>query len=135
MPDAAEVEAAPPVAAATATATATATAAAAAVTPAGRRATRLRAVYAQALEHTLGRLAWDNVASCYPTISTRAEGVLRQVQGQMVGKLGEKCGKEFESILAARQVVPKLNELEGLEADAGRRRREEGGEQQPTPYV
>ena len=61
-----------------------------AATP-GPRATRLRDLYAQALEHTLGKLAWDNFAACYPTVAGRAEGVLRQVQGQMVGKLGEKC--------------------------------------------
>lgn len=104
-----------------------------AATP-GPRATRLRAVYAQALDHTLGKLGWDNFAACYPTVSSRADGVLRQVQGQMVAKLGEKCEKEFDNIMASRQVVPKLNELEGLIADASQRRKAAGGVD-PEPYV
>ncbi|KAL7934819.1 Nnf1 domain-containing protein [Trichoderma chlorosporum] len=40
----------------------------------------------------------------------------------MVEKLGEKCEKEFESIMAARQVVPKLNDLETLISEATHRR-------------
>jgi kinetochore protein NNF1 len=105
-----------------------------AATP-GPRATRLRDLYAQALEHTLGKLAWDNFAACYPTIGSRAEGVLRQVQAQMVGKLGEKCEKEFDSIVASRQVVSKLNELEALIADAQQRRSAATDETDPIPYV
>jgi kinetochore protein NNF1 len=65
----------------------------------GPRATRLRALYGQALQHTLGKLAWENFAACYPTISSRSEGVLRQVQGQMVGKLGEKCQVSRSTLL------------------------------------
>uniref|UniRef100_A0A8H7NAW6 Uncharacterized protein n=1 Tax=Bionectria ochroleuca TaxID=29856 RepID=A0A8H7NAW6_BIOOC len=100
----------------------------------GPRATRLRALYGQALQHTLGKLAWENFAACYPTISSRSEGVLRQVQGQMVGKLGEKCQKEFDNIIVSRQVVPKLNELESLIADASKRRAEsDDSVPDPTP--
>ena len=61
-----------------------------AATP-GPRAARFQELYAQSLRHTLGKLGWDNVAGCYPTIARGAEGVLRQVQSQMVGKLGDKC--------------------------------------------
>ncbi|CAI6092092.1 unnamed protein product [Clonostachys chloroleuca] len=109
----------------------------------GPRATRLRALYGQALQHTLGKLAWENFAACYPTISSRSQGVLRQVQGQMVGKLGEKCQvnlthllhpKEFDNIIVSRQVVPKLNELESLIADASKRRAEsDDSVPDPTP--
>lgn len=67
-----------------------------AVTP-GPRATRLQELYAQRLKKTLGKLGWDNVAGCYPTIAKRSEPVLRQVQGQMVQKLGEKCEVSFIS--------------------------------------
>ncbi|KAH6606768.1 hypothetical protein Trco_005921, partial [Trichoderma cornu-damae] len=88
----------------------------------GPRAARLQELYAQSLRRTLGKLKWDNFAACYPTVAKKAEPVLKQVQAQMVEKLGDKCEREFESILIARQVVPKLNELEGLIADATHRR-------------
>ncbi|KAI8721134.1 hypothetical protein NCS52_00560200 [Fusarium sp. LHS14.1] len=103
-----------------------------AVTP-GPRAARLQELYSRSLRKTLGKIGWENVAGCYPTVAKRAEGVLRQVQGQMVEKLGEKCEKEFESILVTRQVVPKLNDLESLISDASRRRAESTTETQPTP--
>ncbi|KAM4057063.1 nnf1 domain-containing protein [Hirsutella rhossiliensis] len=89
----------------------------------GPRAARLRETYAHALRRTLAKLAsWEHFAGCYPTVAARAEGVLRQVQAQMVDKLGDKCEKEFDNILDARGVVPKLNELEALIADAAERR-------------
>ncbi|KAL6866882.1 Nnf1 domain-containing protein [Trichoderma novae-zelandiae] len=91
------------------------------VTP-GPRAARLQELYAQSLRRTLGKLKWEHFAACYPTVAQRAEPVLRQVQVQMVEKLGEKCEKEFESILVARQVVPKLNDLEALVSEATHRR-------------
>lgn len=43
--------------------------------------------------------------------------------------------KEFENILVARHVVPKLNDLESLISDATRRREETTSEAIPTPYV
>lgn len=61
-----------------------------AATP-GPRAARLQQVYAQSLQRTLAKLGWDTVAGCYPTVARRADGVLRQVQAQMVEKLAEKC--------------------------------------------
>lgn len=65
-----------------------------AVTP-GPRAARLQELYSRSLKKTLGKIGWENVAGCYPTVAKRAEGVLRQVQGQMVDKLGEKCEVRF----------------------------------------
>lgn len=43
--------------------------------------------------------------------------------------------KEFDSILDSRQVVPKLNELETLIADASQRRATATDGPDPTPYV
>lgn len=57
----------------------------------GPRAARLQELYAQRLRRTLAKLGWANFAGCYPTVANKAEGVLRQVQAQMVDKLGEKC--------------------------------------------
>lgn len=73
----------------------------------GPRATRLKALYSQALTHTLSKLAWNNFATCYPTISSRSESVLKQVQAQMVAKLSEKC--EVGS-LPFRQPTPTFQE-------------------------
>lgn len=57
----------------------------------GPRAARLQELYAQSLRRTLAKLQWDNFAACYPTVAKRAEPVLKQVQAQMVDKLGDKC--------------------------------------------
>jgi kinetochore protein NNF1 len=61
----------------------------------GPRAERLQELYAQRLQRTLRKLGWQNFAGCYPTVAKKAEGVLRQVQSQMVDKLGEKCEVSF----------------------------------------
>lgn len=57
----------------------------------GPRATRFQELYAQSLKRTLAKLKWDNVAACYPTVASRAEPVLKQVQTQMAEKLADKC--------------------------------------------
>lgn len=54
----------------------------------------------------------------------------------MVERLGAQCNKEFDAILTNRQVVPKLNELEGLVSEAvGRRKATTDGGDPPVPYV
>ncbi|OAA48239.1 Nnf1 [Beauveria brongniartii RCEF 3172] len=102
----------------------------------GVRATRLQAIYAQALGGTLRKLSWANFAGCYPTIARCAEGVLRKLQEQMASQLQGRCEREFEKILESRQVVAKLNELENLVGDAEKRREEAqaaGITEKPTP--
>ncbi|KAG6058580.1 hypothetical protein E4U17_007885 [Claviceps sp. LM77 group G4] len=86
--------------------------------PPGPRAQRLHQIHAASLARTLDKLAYENLAPCFPTIARRAEPILRQVQSQMVQKLREKSEAEFEAILRARGVVGKLNELEGVVAAA-----------------
>ncbi|RYP10733.1 hypothetical protein DL765_008001 [Monosporascus sp. GIB2] len=99
----------------------------------GPRASRFQAVLDSSLSHTLAKISWDNFAACYPTIAAQAPGTLRAVQRQMVDRLGALCKKEFASILQARNVVARLNELETLVSEAERRRDEAGlaGQEQP----
>ncbi|OAQ70137.1 Nnf1 protein [Pochonia chlamydosporia 170] len=99
----------------------------------GPRAIRLHQVYTGALTRTLDKLSYENIATCYPTISRRAAPILHQVHAQMVERLKEKCDKEFDSILATRDVVRKMNDLEGLIADAEERRASGKSEDVPTP--
>lgn len=58
---------------------------------AGPRARRLQDLYAKSLNHTLSKLSYDKVAGCYPTISKKAEPMLKEIQRQMVEKLQSKC--------------------------------------------
>lgn len=92
----------------------------------GPRAARFQKVLDDTLTHTLGKVGWDNFAACYPTIATNAAPALRSVQRQMVDRLGVLCRREFDAVLQARAVVPRLNELESLVSEAGRRRDEAG---------
>ncbi|KAK3997347.1 Nnf1-domain-containing protein [Cladorrhinum sp. PSN332] len=100
----------------------------------GPRATYLQNLFAQAAKHTLDKLSSPaNFASCFPTIAAKAPGTLDNVQRQMVDRLGGLWNREFERILESRDVVRKLNELEGLLADAAKRREGAGNATQPVP--
>ncbi|KAG5949742.1 hypothetical protein E4U60_000027 [Claviceps pazoutovae] len=100
--------------------------------PPGPRAQRLHQIHAASLTRTLDKLAYENLAPCFPTIARRAEPILRQVQSQMVQKLREKSEAEFEAILRARGVVGKLNELEGVVAAAAEEQARVRAEQERT---
>lgn len=93
-----------------------------AATP-GPRAQRFQEMFGLALNHTLTKISPDNFASCYPTVAAQAPGVLAQVQRSMVDRFADLCNQEFGRVQARYNVVPKLNELEGLVSDAERRRR------------
>ncbi|KAK8100600.1 uncharacterized protein PG998_008002 [Apiospora kogelbergensis] len=102
----------------------------------GPRAARFQKVLDDSLKHTLGKVTWENFASCYPTVAERAPATLKAAQRQMVDRLAMLCKKEFDSILTSRNVVNKLNELEGLVSEAELRRDEAGLPDQnniPTP--
>ncbi|KAG7290821.1 hypothetical protein NEMBOFW57_000825 [Staphylotrichum longicolle] len=77
---------------------------------------------AAAANHSLDKISMDNFAACFPTVAVRAPGTLEFVQRKMVERLGDLWHKEFERIMADRQVVARLNELEGLIEDAARRK-------------
>lgn len=57
----------------------------------GPRAKRLQELFALSLQRTLSKLSYDKVAGCYPTISKKADPILKQIQKQMVEKLQSKC--------------------------------------------
>ncbi|KAK1637166.1 Nnf1-domain-containing protein [Colletotrichum phormii] len=99
----------------------------------GPRAGRFIQLYDGALASTLRKVNYDNFASCFPTVAAHAPNTLRNVQKQMVDYLEERCNKDFQSILADRDVIRKLNELENLVSDAERRRQEGGDVEEPTP--
>lgn len=101
----------------------------------GPRASRLQEVFEDRLRHTLAKLSYPNVAACYPTIAAKSPAILRSIQGQMVSVMELKAKTYFERILEDRDVVRKLNELEGLVAAAGQRRAEGemDGRAAPTP--
>ncbi|KAI1772488.1 Nnf1-domain-containing protein [Hypoxylon cercidicola] len=101
----------------------------------GLRASRFQDLLNSSLSHTLGKISWDNFATCYPTVAAQAPAVLRAVQKQMVERLGALCKKEFDSVLQSRNVVAKLNELESLVSEAEHRRDESGvvGAEAPIP--
>ncbi|KAL2016556.1 hypothetical protein VTK56DRAFT_3413 [Thermocarpiscus australiensis] len=101
----------------------------------GPRASRLQALFASTVKHTLDKISKDNFASCFPTIAAKAPGTLEFVQRQMVERLGGLWNKEFETILQNRHVVARLNELEALISDAVRRREEEEATGDGTPPI
>ncbi|KAL2107255.1 hypothetical protein VUR80DRAFT_5519 [Thermomyces stellatus] len=98
----------------------------------GPRAARLQLLFDQSLAHMLGKISWENLEGCYPTIAAGAPQMLKGVRKTMVERLEGMCKKEFEKIMDKREVVPKLNELEDLVSEAVRRR-EADPNSQPTP--
>ncbi|KAB5570660.1 Nnf1-domain-containing protein [Coniochaeta sp. 2T2.1] len=101
----------------------------------GPRASRLQEVYADRLRATLAKVSYANFASCYPTIAANKPALLKSIQAQMVSILQDRCMREFGQILAARETVRKLNELEALVGRAGRKRGEGeiDGREAPVP--
>jgi len=61
-----------------------------AVTP-GPRAARLQELFATSLAHTLGKVSWENLAACYPTIAANSPNLLKGVRKTMVERLETMC--------------------------------------------
>ncbi|KAK4639307.1 hypothetical protein QC761_707130 [Podospora bellae-mahoneyi] len=103
----------------------------------GPRAQRLKQLFQQTTTHTLDKLSPSNFRECFPTIAEKAPGTLDNVHRQMIDRLSTLWNREFERILESRQVIQKLNELEGLiaEAQAGRRRDGRGGGRPVPPHT
>lgn len=103
----------------------------------GPRASRLHQVFDQALARTLRANSYANFASCFPTPARHVPASLESVWRQLNAKLEESAKAEFEEIIAEREVVPHLNELDRLVGEARVRREQEGenGDSERTVYV
>lgn len=103
----------------------------------GPRASRLHQVFDQALARTLRANSYANFASCFPTPARHVPASLESVWRQLNAKLEESAKAEFEEIIAEREVVPHLNELDRLvgEARVRREQEEENGDSERTVYV
>ncbi|KAE8445380.1 hypothetical protein EG329_013502 [Mollisiaceae sp. DMI_Dod_QoI] len=102
----------------------------------GPRATAFISLYNSALDSTLSSISYASFSSCFPNISTQADSALRGMHHGMVSRLREFAREEFEVILLERNVVEKLNGLEGVVGDARRRRaRAADGEEEEGPVV
>ena len=99
--------------------------------PLGPRATALTTALSTALSTTLSAISYPSFAACFPTIAAQRETNLRAVHNQMISRLSALATSEFDSILAEREVVAGLNELDRVIAAARRRKQQHadgGGE-------
>ncbi|KAL4996295.1 Nnf1-domain-containing protein [Aspergillus recurvatus] len=88
----------------------------------GPRVTRLQEIYAQALARTLRANSYANFAACFPTPAKHVPASLENVWRQLNAKLEESAKAEFEEILAERDAIAQLNELDRLVGEARARR-------------
>lgn len=95
----------------------------------GPRASRLIQVFDQALARTLRANSYSNFASCFPTPARHVPASLESVWRQLNAKLEESAKAEFEEIIAEREAIKHLNELDRLvtEARARKEQRNENG--------
>jgi kinetochore protein NNF1 len=99
----------------------------------GPRATALQKLYGDAIAHVLKTCSYSNFASCFPTPAKQVPDSLRHLHEQFTDRLGASMRMNFEQILTERNVVPSLNELDGLIEDAKKRKMkaEEDADGQP----
>jgi kinetochore protein NNF1 len=92
----------------------------------GPRASRLHEVFTDRVSATLEKVSYANFAACYPTVAAAKPGTLKAIHSQVRDVFANRCEREFQRVLGERDVVAKLNALEGLIAQASRRRAEGG---------
>ncbi|KXG50300.1 Nnf1 [Penicillium griseofulvum] len=92
----------------------------------GPRASRLNQVFEQALARTLRANSYANFAGCFPTPARHVPASLEGVWRQLNAKLEANAKAEFDDIVAERDAVSHLNELDRLVGDARARRDQEG---------
>ena len=93
-----------------------------ALTP-GPRAQGLLNVFTQASKATLDKCSASNFAACFPTAAQYSPATLEELRSQIVSQLERAWRSNFEDILARRDVVRLLNELDTCIEDAKVRKR------------
>ncbi|CAG8938226.1 unnamed protein product [Penicillium salamii] len=101
----------------------------------GPRASRLHQVFDQALARTLRANSYQNFASCFPTPARHVPASLEGVWRQLNAKLEANAKAEFEDIVAERDAIPHLNELDRLVNDAKARKEQEAEHGEPQEHV
>ncbi|KAH0537391.1 hypothetical protein FGG08_005790 [Glutinoglossum americanum] len=98
----------------------------------GRRASAFQTIFTDALTHTIKTCNYQNFASCFPTPAQHCPGFLYKLWSQLLGAFEARAKAEFETILLERNVVPNLNALDSLIAEA-RKRKARAPSSQPPP--
>lgn len=100
----------------------------------GPRASKLQEIFDKALARTLRANSYANFSGCFPTPAKHVPASLESVWRQLNAKLEESAKAEFEDILAERDAVRQLNELDRLVGEA-RVRKERGVGGDSVAYV
>ncbi|KAL8907331.1 MAG: hypothetical protein Q9171_005904 [Xanthocarpia ochracea] len=100
----------------------------------GPRAAQFQKLFGDALNHTLRTCSYSKFASCFPTPAKYAPQTLTSIWQQITTKVEASARKEFDDIMAERDVVAGLNELERLVAEAQSRKRN-GVEVREPPHT
>ncbi|KAI9657578.1 MAG: hypothetical protein M1829_006886 [Trizodia sp. TS-e1964] len=88
----------------------------------GPRARALQKVFDNALSASLKACSYENFAACFPTPARYVPERLEGLWQNMMARIREFAQREFEAILSERAVVPALNGLDRLIAEARARR-------------
>jgi kinetochore protein NNF1 len=106
----------------------------------GPRAAALQTAFSRALDATLSKVSHDNFAACFPTTATNRPETVRVFWRDFVERLRAVCQRQFDGILAEREVVVALNALDALVGEARARKEGEqarggggGGAEVPVP--
>ncbi|ORY74585.1 Nnf1-domain-containing protein [Protomyces lactucae-debilis] len=90
------------------------------------RATKLQEILDTTVSATLRACSYDKLASCFPTLAQNDAPSLEHAQQQVYDFLQTTMAQEFGKILAEREAVQRLDELDLLIKQA--RERKERGE-------
>ncbi|QSL64543.1 hypothetical protein MERGE_001844 [Pneumocystis wakefieldiae] len=84
----------------------------------GLRAQRLQDLLDKSLSQTVKACSYEQIAKCFPTLAKNSPEILKNAHEQVISFLKSSCDREFSAIFEERDVVSKLNELDGLITDA-----------------